>query len=183
MPKIVEAVVGAVLRELELVSDVYMNNIYIELYDSCELVDGSPCECKVILCMNEVCVDHQGKRIVVIANRFPRLRSFKKVSVYHVEGNKYVLIMSEGMCLIAIERGLIRDLDIPPEVSEAYNVLSKHFMEFGALRIRDAVNILCSTMFIDKVRARALLQELAKLRLITIRSGYIELTHTAPYLR
>lgn len=176
MPRLVEAVARAMLREIEAVLEVRADNIYIELYDNYESVDVAPCECKVILCVNEVHTDLRSKRIVVIGNRFPRLRSFRKVNVYHVEGNKYVLTTSGGLCLITMERGLIRDVSIPSEIIEAYNVLSEYFMEFGALRIRDAVNILCTAMSIDKVQARALLQELVKLRLIAIRNVYIELT-------
>ncbi len=175
MPRLVEAVVRAILREIEAVLEVRVNNIYVELYDNHESIDVAPCECKVILCVNEIRTNLRSMRIVVIGNRFPSLRSFRKVNVYHVEGNKYVLMTSRELCLITMERGLIRDVNIPSKIIEAYNVLSEYFTEFGALRIRDAINILCTAMSVDKVQARALLQELAKLRLIAIHSGYIEL--------
>jgi len=75
-----------------------------------------------------------------------------------------------------VEQGIIRDMDIPHDIVRAYSILRSYFIEFGALRVKDAVNALSKELMVDKAKAREVLQNLAKLHLINIRSGYIEVS-------
>ena len=103
-------------------------------------------------------------------------RMYKRVVIRNINGNRYLIKFSDKICFIVVEQGIIRDMDIPHDIVRAYSILRSYFIEFGALRVKDAVNALSKELMVDKAKAREVLQNLAKLHLINIRSGYIEVS-------
>jgi len=147
------------------------------------------CKCAIFLQWRDHFIDidygmaRSLSRIIIIAvgkvskaNILLKSRMYERVAVRNIDGNRYLIRFSDKVCFVVVDQGIIRDMDIPHDVMRAYSILRNYFIEFGALRIRDAVNALSKELMIDKAKAREILQNLAKLHLINVRSGYVEVS-------
>ncbi len=58
---------------------------------------------------------------------------------------------------------------------EAYRIMKEYSIEFGALRLKDCINVLTLELGVDKRQAREIISNLARVGLVRLRKGLIYL--------
>lgn len=117
--------------------------------------------------------------LVTTSPRFSvkRLRGFTKVYLKKIHGSTYLIELTDTMerFRLRITGGFVEALENKPTgvLGRIYDVLRNGLMEYGELRVKDAVNLLKHELGLTKQQAYMYLRKLASEKFIEVKKGYI----------
>ncbi len=112
--------------------------------------------------------------IVVSIRRYSaRFKNRVRVYIRRVDVSRYLALVNGKAFFVKISLDGIQRLELDRDLAKAMNVLNRALLEYGTLTVRDATNVLCAELGVDRRRARMLMQKLVALRLYNIEGGHV----------